>query len=67
MSRLRVYFEQRLVGTIDVDKSGPGFTYDPDWIELRGAFPISTTMPLTGEAHFSRHFPALGSKPAARE
>ena len=67
MSRVRVFFEQRLVGMIDVDKSGPGFTYDRDWIELRGAFPISTTMPLTGEARCSRHFPPLGGKPAARE
>src|SRR6266851_2673903 len=49
MTRLRVFFEQRVVGTIDVDKGGPGFTYDPDWIDLRGAFPISTTMPLTSE------------------
>ena len=46
MTSLRVYFEQRLVGTIDVDKRGPGFTYDSSWIELRGAFPISITMPL---------------------
>jgi serine/threonine-protein kinase HipA len=47
MAGLPVYFEQRLVGTIDVDKSGPGFTYDSSWIGLRGAFPISTTMPAT--------------------
>jgi serine/threonine-protein kinase HipA len=46
MDNLPVYFEQRLVGTIDVDKSGPGFTYDPGWVALRGAFPISITMPL---------------------
>jgi serine/threonine-protein kinase HipA len=45
MAGLPVYFEQRLVGTIDVDKTGPGFTYDAGWIGLRGAFPISTTMP----------------------
>src|SRR5882672_9940765 len=44
MARLPVYFEQRLVGTIDVDKNGPGFTYDPGWVGLRGAFPMS--MPL---------------------
>jgi serine/threonine-protein kinase HipA len=49
MNRLRVFFEQRSVGTIDVDKGGPGFTYDPIWTGLRGAFPISTTMPLTVE------------------
>ena len=46
MVGLPVYFEQRVVGAIDVDKSGPGFTYDEGWIRLRGAFPISTTMPL---------------------
>ena len=49
MADLRVYFEQRRVGTIDVDKNGPGFTYDGGWIELRGAFPISMTMPLRPE------------------
>ena len=46
MANLPVYFEQRLVGRIDVDKNGPGFTYNPDWVALRGAFPISITMPL---------------------
>jgi serine/threonine-protein kinase HipA len=49
MATLPVYFEQRLVGAIDVDKSGPGFRYDPDWIVLRGAFPISISMPLNPE------------------
>src|SRR6516162_4933095 len=49
MATLPVYFEQRRVGAIDVDKSGPGFRYDPDWIVLRGAFPISVTMPLKSE------------------
>ena len=49
MASLAVYFEQRRVGTIDVDKSGPGFSYDPHWIALRGAFPISITMPLGRE------------------
>jgi serine/threonine-protein kinase HipA len=46
MVNLPVYFEQRLVGAIDIDRNGPGFTYDPDWVVLRGAFPISMTMPL---------------------
>src|SRR5580658_3135689 len=49
MATLPVYFEQRVVGAIDVDKSGPGFKYDPDWIVLRGAFPISISMPLKSE------------------
>src|SRR4249920_2500256 len=46
MATLVVYFEQRRVGTIDIDKNGPGFTYDPGWVGLKGAFPISITMPL---------------------
>ena len=49
MVNLPVYFEQRLVGTIGVDKNGPGFTYDPDWVALSGAFPISITMPFKPE------------------
>jgi serine/threonine-protein kinase HipA len=49
MAGLPIYFEQRLVGTIDVDRSGPGFTYDAGWIGLRGAFPISVRMPLKPE------------------
>jgi serine/threonine-protein kinase HipA len=49
MASLPVYFEQRLVGTINVDKSGPGFSYDSAWINLRGAFPISITMRLKAE------------------
>ncbi|MGB6287145.1 MAG: type II toxin-antitoxin system HipA family toxin, partial [Xanthobacteraceae bacterium] len=52
MASLPVYFEQRLIGTIHVDTTGPSFTYAPGWIGLRGAFPISLTMPLKSE-HFS--------------
>ncbi len=49
MTSLPVYFEQRLIGTIYVDRSGPSFTYASSWIGLRGAFPISITMPLRPE------------------
>jgi serine/threonine-protein kinase HipA len=49
MAGLPVYFEQRPIGTIEVDKSGPGFTYDRAWIALRGAFPVSTAMPFRPE------------------
>jgi serine/threonine-protein kinase HipA len=49
MASLPVYFEQRPIGTIHVDASGPSFTYAPSWIGLRGAFPISLTMPLKSE------------------
>jgi serine/threonine-protein kinase HipA len=43
---LPIYYEQRLVGRIDTDTGGAGFTYDPSWLTTRGAFPISTSMPL---------------------
>ena len=56
MTSVRVFFEQRLVGTIDVNKEGPGFTYDPGWLGLRGAFPISTRMPLRSERYSSDMF-----------
>ena len=49
MASVPVYFEQRRVGTIEVDNAGPSFLYDAGWIALRGAFPISVTMPLTTE------------------
>jgi serine/threonine-protein kinase HipA len=49
MASLPIYFESRLVGKIHVDRTGPGFTYDPAWLGLRGAFPISLTMPLRAE------------------
>jgi serine/threonine-protein kinase HipA len=52
MASLPVYFEQRPIGTIHVDTSGPTFTYAPGWIGLRGAFPISLTMPLR-PGHFT--------------
>src|ERR1700730_9186298 len=68
MAGLPIYFEQRLVGTSAVDKSGAGFTYAPDWMGLTGGFPISTTMPLINVgAHPFRHFPTLVDKSAARK
>jgi len=56
MASLPVYFEQRLVGTIHVDKGGPSFTYTSGWIGLRGAFPISITMPLRSERFAAETF-----------
>jgi serine/threonine-protein kinase HipA len=49
MASLPVYFEQRLVGTVTVDSGGPSFTYASGWLGLKGAFPISITMPLKSE------------------
>lgn len=47
MSGITVYYEQRVVGTIKVASDGPAFDYDPDWLSLRGAFPLSLQMPLS--------------------
>jgi serine/threonine-protein kinase HipA len=46
MTDLPVYFEQRLVGLITIESDGPSFRYHRHWIDTKGAFPISTTMPL---------------------
>jgi len=56
MASLPVYFEQRLVGTVIVDKGGPSFGYASGWLGLKGAFPISITMPLKSERFTSDTF-----------
>ena len=65
MASLPVYFEQRPIGTIHVDASGPSFTYAPGWIGLRGAFPISLTMPLKSQHFTADIFLPQGGKPTA--
>jgi serine/threonine-protein kinase HipA len=47
VAELTVYYESRVVGTIEVHAEGPSFTYAPDWLSMRGAFPLSLLMPLT--------------------
>jgi serine/threonine-protein kinase HipA len=47
MSSLPVYYEQRLVGMIEVGANGPSFVYEPLWLSTRGAFPLSIMMPLS--------------------
>lgn len=48
-----IFFEKHLVGTIDTaEASAPVFRYAETWRSLTGAFPVSTTMPLS-EASFS--------------
>src|SRR5215218_4338122 len=44
---LAVFSEDRPVGHIHPDANGPRFVYDRRWMEARGAFPISVTMPLS--------------------
>jgi serine/threonine-protein kinase HipA len=43
---LPVYFEDYRVGSITPTEEGPAFAYDSLWRGLRGAFPLSLTMPL---------------------
>ncbi len=47
MAELTVYYESRVVGTIEVHAEGPSFAYAPPWLSARGAFPISLKMPLS--------------------
>ena len=47
MAELPVYYESRAVGTIEVHAEGPSFTYAPEWLRTRGAFPLSLLMPLS--------------------
>ncbi len=47
MDELNVYYESRTVGTIAVHADGPSFTYAPEWLATRGAFPVSLLMPLS--------------------
>jgi serine/threonine-protein kinase HipA len=43
---LEVYFEDYRVGTVTPGTDGPAFNYARHWEQLRGAFPVSLTMPL---------------------
>jgi serine/threonine-protein kinase HipA len=47
VTELTVYYEARVVGTIEVHAEGPSFTYAPEWLRTRGAFPLSLLMPLS--------------------
>ena len=67
MASLPVYFEQRLVGTICVDKSGPGVHLRSrlDRVERRVSDLDNDAVKIG--ALCLRHFSALGGKPAARK
>ncbi|WP_165191562.1 type II toxin-antitoxin system HipA family toxin [Caulobacter soli] len=44
---LAVYMNGRKVGTLRRESSGAvDFTYDPDWLDARGALPVSLSLPL---------------------
>ena len=46
-----IFFERYLVGSIQTTvEPAPVFRYAPEWLALPGAFPVSTTMPLSDRA-----------------
>ena len=47
MAELPVFYETRRVGTIESHQDGPSFVYAPEWLQTRGAFPLSILMPLS--------------------
>jgi len=47
VEELNVFYESRTVGTVSVHADGPSFTYAPEWLSTRGAFPVSLLMPLS--------------------
>jgi len=49
MDTLSVYFEQRRVGTMISIRMARASPMIPGWVGLKGAFPISITMPLGSE------------------
>jgi serine/threonine-protein kinase HipA len=56
MDDVPIFFEQRLVGTVDIAGGGPGFCYDRRWLATKGAFAISLTMPLRPERYAAATF-----------
>lgn len=56
MTHLPIFYESRRVGHIETHADGPTFIYDPKWLSLRGAFPISLLMPLSTRPALSAQF-----------
>lgn len=47
---MQLFYERYPVGEIITGEStAPEFRYDPAWLAQDGAFPLSTTMPLSAE------------------
>jgi serine/threonine-protein kinase HipA len=49
-----VRLDGRRVGVIEKTDMGSRFTYDPEWLALSGAIPVSLTLPLRPEPYESR-------------
>lgn len=43
---MQIFFESRKVAELVPSDVGPSLIYDPEWLSLPGAFPVSTRMPL---------------------
>ena len=55
---MKIFFENREVAEIKPVENGLNLTYNKDWLNLRGAFPISISMPFTTETYtFEKVFP----------
>jgi len=50
--RVSIFYEGFELGQIEVtDVGGLGFHYDARWLDTRGAFPLSVTMPLSNRSY----------------
>lgn len=48
LDQVNVYYEQFVIGIIDVHSDGRlTFSYDQRWLDTKGNFPLSVTLPLT--------------------
>ena len=47
----KVFFQERWAGTVWQDDNEYGFAYEKDYLELRGALPVSLTLPLREEPY----------------
>ena len=48
---MRIWYETRPVADLMPGELGPTLSYLPEWLTLRGAFPVSTRMPLRAEPY----------------
>ena len=60
MANVPVYFEQRRVGTIEIDKAGPSFLYDPPLDRAARGIPHLGNDAAFGRAHLLPMFSCHG-------
>jgi serine/threonine-protein kinase HipA len=51
---VKIFYENREVAQIAPDETGATLTYTDTWRELKGAFPISTRMPIATKTYGPR-------------